>query len=236
MIAGAADGRARRPDLDELSELGDLRELGGVEALAKLRHELKNALSAASIHLDLLADGGGASPDRIDAVRDALAQALGLSDRLCGGRIPRDAVVELAELVRQCVRLARPAVERAGSLDASIPARIGRVHLDEIEAREMVLNLLLNAGEALEPGGHVRVSIESARAGKAVRLVIADDGVGIAADALDRVLVPGVTSRPDGSGLGLPRARELAEKAGGRLWISSELGVGTAVFVELPPA
>jgi signal transduction histidine kinase len=194
--------------------------------LRVLRHELKNVLCAASIHLDLLADRrGDGSRDQIAALRDALSQALGLSDRLQrDSQAEAEMTVDLSDLVSQCVRLARPGVERLGTLRASIAGSVGRVALSEVEGREMVLNLILNAGQALEPGGRVRVSLTPVDGHRRVRLVVADNGVGMSPETLGRATTPGFTLRPDGMGLGLSRVRALVDQLGGDLRIRSRAG------------
>jgi signal transduction histidine kinase len=215
----------RQAELEQPS--GGLRVLG---------HELKNALSAASFHLDLLsgADGDALARDRIDAVRDAVAQALGLSEQLASEQPARPAGVELAAATRQCARLAGPAVERRGRLLAEIPERVGEIALDEVEARQLVLNLLLNAAEAIGPGGSVRLTLRPGRSDGGIDLEVSDDGIGMCAETLASACAPGVTSKPDGMGLGLFRVRELAEQAGGTLRIQSTAGAGTRVTLELP--
>jgi signal transduction histidine kinase len=208
---------------------------GAAHRLRVVRHELKNALSAASVHLELLASN--AAPeielDRIEAVRDALDQALGLSDRLADDAyVGSGARADIALVVRQCARLAQPLVERRGELAHSIPSYVGEIALGEVEAREVILNLLINAAQALVADGHVRVSAR-AEAGCAV-VVVEDDGVGMSEEALERAFVPGFTSKPGGSGYGLARVKDLVQKLEGRIRIQSAPGRGTRIELELP--
>jgi signal transduction histidine kinase len=202
-----------------------------------VRHELKNALSAASMHLELLARSRGpeVARDRIEAVRDALDQALGLSERLTGEQAAGTAACcEIGLLVRQCVRLARPLIERRGELVQSLPSYVGEIALGEIETRELLLNLLINAGQALTVAGHVRVSARVVDG--RVLLVVEDDGVGMSEETLERAFVSGFSSKPDGTGYGLPRVQDLVEKVGGQVRVQSSPGLGTRVELELPLA
>lgn len=217
--------------------LGDRAATGEAPDLRSLRHELRNAISAASVHLDLLSEeqAQAGSRERIDAVRDALAQALGLSDRLEGaGDASATGDAELASLVRQCARLTQPTIERSGRLRVDVPQQIGHVALSWVEGRELVMNLLLNAGQALDEDGEVSVSCRVRRGGRIAELTVADDGIGMPRHVLTRALLPGFTSRPHGTGLGLPRVSELVAKAKGSLHIRSAEGKGTRIVVRLP--
>jgi two-component system, sensor histidine kinase FlrB len=94
--------------------------------------------------------------------------------------------------------------------------------------------LLLNSAQALAPGGHARVTIDVD--GTEVRLVVSDTGRGIAPADLRRVLDPFFSTKADGTGLGLPIARQIAVVHGGALTIASVAGDGTQVEVRLPLA
>lgn len=105
---------------------------------------------------------------------------------------------------------------------------------DAIALEQLFLNLLLNAAQALQSGGHASVTVDID--GAEMRIIVADTGCGIAADALDRVLDPFFSTKPDGTGLGRSIARQIATAHGGSLRIESVLGAGTTVIVSLPVA
>jgi signal transduction histidine kinase len=97
-----------------------------------------------------------------------------------------------------------------------------------------VLNLVLNALQATPRGGHVVVRTS----GDKRRFVVAveDDGEGMSPETRDRAFAPFFTTREDGTGLGLPLVRRIAEEHGGSVEISSTLGEGTTVTLAFPPA
>jgi signal transduction histidine kinase len=97
------------------------------------------------------------------------------------------------------------------------------------------VNLLVNACEAGN-GGRIRVSAELVRTneGPAVRVVVADQGGGMDADALARVWEPFFTTKPSGTGLGLPIVKRVIDAHGGRIDITSQPLTGTTVTIELP--
>jgi len=106
------------------------------------------------------------------------------------------------------------------------------VALDDESLKQLYLNLILNALEAMPQGGHlaVRLAEQSGR----IEIGIADDGAGIPAATLKRLGSPFFTTKAGGSGLGLFLARRLVESAGGELRLQSEAGRGTTVTVRLP--
>jgi signal transduction histidine kinase len=107
-----------------------------------------------------------------------------------------------------------------------------RVPLDDASLKQVWLNLLQNALEAIPEGGRVRVVLD--QAGAKVRVSVADDGPGIPQEVLARLGEPFFTTRAQGTGLGLYLSRQLVQGAGGRLEIESREGDGTRVHVELP--
>jgi signal transduction histidine kinase len=106
------------------------------------------------------------------------------------------------------------------------------VALDNESLKQVFLNLMLNALEALGEGGRLVVSVEPEPARIAVRF--ADDGPGIPPETLRQLGSPFVTTKATGSGLGLFLSRRLVQAAGGALEVTSEAGRGTVCTVRLP--
>jgi signal transduction histidine kinase len=98
------------------------------------------------------------------------------------------------------------------------------------------LNLLLNAADAVSPGGHIRIEL-APRDGRAVA-TIADDGPGIDPDHQRRLFEPFFTTKPagEGTGLGLFMCKKIIEEHGGEIRCESEPGKGTTFRVSLPLA
>jgi signal transduction histidine kinase len=132
----------------------------------------------------------------------------------------------LALLEGEC-RARRVEVARAGAWPDAAP-----VALDPDSLKQVWLNLLLNALEALPEGGRVTVTLDERRG--AFEVAIADDGPGIPAETLQRIGEPFVTTKAKGSGLGLFLPRRLVRAAGGELAIDSAPGRGTTCRVTLP--
>jgi signal transduction histidine kinase len=98
--------------------------------------------------------------------------------------------------------------------------------------QQALLHLLLNALQATPPGGAVQVTA-AARAAE-VCITITDQGSGIAPELLERIFDPYFTTKPEGTGLGLPIALQIMQAHGGTLDVRSILGQGTTVDVRLP--
>jgi signal transduction histidine kinase len=144
--------------------------------------------------------------------------------------------IDLRTPLRAAVQMALPAFqEREAELDsAGVEGEPIKVKGDAAALERLFLNLLLNAAQALEEGGRANVTAHPLE--EEVRVMIQDTGKGIESEDLERIFEPFFSSRPDGTGLGLPIARRIAQAHGGELSVESEAGAGTTVTVRLPYA
>ena len=100
--------------------------------------------------------------------------------------------------------------------------------------RQVLINLISNAGEAIEEGGRVVVKAGPFPDGEGLILTVADDGPGIPEEDQKRIFEPFFTTKFSGTGLGLAISRRLVEQHGGRLQVESAPGEGTTFFIILP--
>ena len=222
---------------EKLSAIGEL-SLG-------IAHEVRNPLS--TIQMTLHALGKRQDLTRVESERVALARQE--VDRLEGlvsslldyGRpsAPSVAAVDVAALIERSIDLVEAECARCGvtveveSADPDLP----EIEADGDQVIQVLVNLLLNAVQASSAGGEVRVKATldaDGQAGEAVSIRIADDGAGIDGKELKRIFTPFFTTRRDGTGLGLPVARKIAEAHGGELTVDSEPGRGTTATLRLP--
>lgn len=227
-----------RRTLSELSQRQALAAVG--EFAATLAHEVRNPLTSIRLDLQRVEEK---LPDESET-RELLDRALGEIERV-------DRSVTGALRVARSGRIAHEPVDARNPLEAAVhsaepefkardaqlePARLGGepiwVRGDAAALEQLFLNLLLNAGQALEPGGHAGVEV-TADGGEAV-ISIWDSGCGIEPERLDEVFRPFYSTRPDGTGLGLAIAQRIAVAHGGDLSIESAPGAGTTVRVRLP--
>ena len=150
--------------------------------------------------------------------------------------------VDATEVMEACIRMCRGRAD-SGKVALRFPSEQTCIVMlaDERLFIQIIVNLLSNAIKFTREGGSVRLDV-SGDAQKGIVFTIADTGIGIAKENLERVLRPfeqveNIYSRSHGgTGLGLPYAKRLTELHGGELKIESELGKGTSVTVTLPPS
>ena len=113
-----------------------------------------------------------------------------------------------------------------------------QVRGDEARLGQVFLNLLVNAGQALAGRPDARVRVTTERSGDEVRVMIADNGPGIAPADQRRIFDAFFTTKrgESGSGLGLAISREIVSQHGGELTVESEVGKGSRFIVKLPAA
>ncbi len=210
------------------------------EITAAVAHGLGNPLAAIrSVAQVALLD----APD--GPVRDRLRQVIAETDRLAermrallqfGRPVEQRRVpTALEAAVRGALESVRPRAAAAGvRVDERVPAELPKVRLDPARFEEALLCLLGNALDAMPDGGLLRVRAGPAPAGGAVEVRIEDTGPGMPPAVLARAFEPLFTTKPAGTGLGLPVARKLLESAGGRLALQSEPGRGTGAVITLP--
>ena len=121
----------------------------------------------------------------------------------------------------------------AFTLEGTPPAR--RAAFDPTQMQQVLINLLKNAHEAGSPESEVRVAVKDTADGGWV-IQVMDRGHGMGEDVMKRALLPFYSSKPSGTGLGLPLCNEIVEAHGGRLRLESRAGGGTLVTCWLPAA
>jgi signal transduction histidine kinase len=215
-----------------------------VEAMGALAggvaHELRNPLAIIrALSEEILAEQ---PPDSISAhnAQDIVSetQRLGemVSHFLSLSRAPQKgegATLDLNHELERVVQLLRKGAPETVRIDADLLATPVYVHADERALRQLLLNLLINAREALPPqGGRVLATMRMRRG--QVELRISDNGVGIKKRDLARVFEPFYSTKQTGTGLGLAISRGIVDNMSGELSIQSTEAQGTEVLVVLP--
>ncbi len=211
------------------------------EFASELAHEVRNPLGAMRLDLQRAQE----LVDDPDEVATILPRVLGLVDRLeravsgalrvTRGRTDQAERVRVADVVARALTSATPEFARREAQAVHRSAQVEATVLGDAGALEqLVLNLLLNAAQALEHGG--TVTIEITTSGRTAHLRITDTGRGMTAERLAELDQPYRSSRRDGTGLGIKIARRIAQHHGGSLHFSSTPGKGTVAEVLLPLA
>jgi two-component system, NtrC family, sensor histidine kinase HydH len=218
----------------------DISELAG-----GFIHEIKNHLSTLGLNLELLAEEFTApESQRERRVADRVRRLQGECQRLVDvsndflrfARI-RDLNLRpasLRPLIEEMVDFYGP-MARAAQVEiiTYLPASLPDVPLDADLFKQALLNLFLNAGQAMPEGGELilQACVEDDRW---ARIDVIDTGPGIAPEMRDKLFRPFQTTKPGGSGLGLPTVKRIVEAHGGAIDVQSTPGHGTKFAIRLP--
>ena len=213
-----------------------------------LAHEIKNPLSTIRLNMQLLAEDLTPLADeepspaqqragkRIDAVQRECTRLQGLLDDFLNYAKTRTLALEprnLNEEIADALEFFEPTcradgVEIVTHLDPELPT----VKLDREAFRGALMNLLLNAKQAMPDGGQLIVQTKGHGSSAAVYLT--DTGVGMDDNTASKMFEAFFSTKPGGSGLGLPTTAKLIDAHGGTIAVQSELGRGTRFTIELP--
>jgi PAS domain S-box-containing protein len=241
----AAEGALLRAR-EELARVTRASAVG--ELAASIAHEINQPLAAVATY------GGAAllwlrhDPPNIERARDALQRTIEESEH--AGQIvsrvramvkkapPRAAAVDINNVILEVLDLSRNELQRNGiSLRTSLATDNPLVRGDRIQLQQVVLNLILNAVDAMsEPGTSPReLSIASGREeANQVLVEVRDSGRGLEAGTVDRIFDPFFTTKPDGMGMGLSISRSIVVAHGGRLWAMANEPRGAVFQFTLP--
>lgn len=222
--------------LDRLASIGTLS--------ASMAHEVKNALVAVQTFVDLLisqnqnaelADLVGRELKRINSI---VSQML----RFGGPARPKLATIHIHQVIEQSVTLVQHHLEgRRIQLELDLKAVPDTVRGDAYQLEQALLNLFFNALDAMGANGRLRVSTlvtglerSSTPGAPEIEITIQDDGIGITPENLKRLFDTFFTTKPNGTGLGLPITRRIVEEHRGSITVTSEPHHGTLFTIRLP--
>jgi len=252
--ADITEDKRAEADLRRAKDEAEMASRSKTEFLANMSHELRTPLNAIIGFSDILMGqifgplGDVRYADYARDIRDSGLHLLNLiNDVLDVSKVEFGKVelieepVDVVAIIDSCARLMRDRADAAGiRLIQRLPPGLPQLRADSRRLKQILLNLLSNAVKFTPSGGRVTLAAENAVDG--FRISVADTGIGIAKQDLDTAMRPfgqidsRLARKYQGTGLGLPLARSMAELHGGRLELDSMPGHGTTATIWLPAA
>jgi two-component system sensor histidine kinase HydH len=217
------------------------RHLASLGSLAAgVAHEIRNPLSSLKGFATYFRERFRDNPtDRetaevmiseVDRLNRVINQLLEFARPLTMTLVP----ASIQSLIRHALKMVEgQAREKGIAVEMDLSPEIGEIPIDADRMSQVLMNLCLNAIAATEAGGTLRVTL-GRQDDQRVRIAITDTGAGIRKEDLPRVFDPYFTTKPAGTGLGLPIVQKIVEAHGGNIFLASEQGEGTTATVILP--
>ena len=253
-IAGMAE------DITERRELEDqLRQAQKLEAIGSLAggvaHDFNNLLSVILTYSELI--GSGLAPDSplladLEQINGAGRRAADLTRQLLAfsrRQVLKPRVIDLNQIVGGMEKMLRRLLGEDVELTVLVPAAVAAVNVDPGQMEQVIMNLAVNARDAMPEGGKLTIEIArvdldqayasshpNATAGPHVMLAVSDTGIGMDAATRARAFEPFFTTKEPGkgTGLGLSTVFGIVRQSAGTVWLYSEPGKGTTFKVYLP--
>lgn len=255
-MVGYADGQIRRHHRDNLRLAANVARAESAsqaksDFLSNMSHELRTPLNAIIGFSEMIKNaivgplGNPRYQSYASDIHDAGQHLLRIINdvldlvRVEAGQLPLTVEqIDPAAVVEGVVTMMRPQAEKAEvALIVGDMAAIGPITSDAAKLRQILINLVANGIKFTPPSGAIDVSLSQDRATGSISIVVSDTGIGIAEDDIAVALTPfsqidsSLSRHYDGTGLGLPLSKKLAERLGGTLSIVSTPGHGTKVTV-----
>ena len=240
----------RNREIEDKSRQLEVASQHKSEFLANMSHELRTPLNAVIGFSEVLTDRmfGELNEKQDEYLKDIHASGqhllslindiLDLS-KIEAGRMELElSDFQLPQAIDNALVLVRErALRRSIRLEQSIDPRLGEIRGDERKVKQVLLNLLSNAIKFTPEGG--RIGVRAQPADNIVEVTVADTGVGIAPEDQEAIFeefrqVGAAEKKAEGTGLGLALARKFIELHGGRIWVVSQVGVGSTFTFTLP--
>jgi len=252
--------QAIQEDGERMGALVTLRDLDSIESIntqlqvserlaalgritAGVAHEVKNPLNSMRLWLENLKESLPADPDSgsqqaVQVLDKEIDRLDAVVKRFLDFTRPMDVRLEatqLADVLKEVIEIAKPQLQKAKIHVAQLlPIDVPEVYVDRGLLKQAVLNLVLNAVEAMPTGGQLRLMLS--RRGEMAEITVGDTGKGIPVENRQKIFQLFFTTRPGGSGIGLASTFRIVQLHNGSIDFTTEVGRGTTFRIELPLA
>ena len=234
VIRDISENRALQGQVARASQLAAIGEMS-----ASIAHELRTPLTSIRGFVQYLQ--GSNDPAEWKEYGDIIIREVDGLNRIATGLLDlarpqplKPLPTDLNRLIEESLLLIAKPSGKEISFNCALAPNLPLLELDKGQIKQVVLNLLINAVQAIDNAGEINIST-SLEAGS-VLLSVRDSGCGIAPADLERIFDPFFSSKPSGTGLGLPVARRIVERHHGQLDISSDFEQGSIAHLRLPIA
>ena len=253
LLGLASDCTARRALEERLQQAQRMEAVGGLAA--GIAHDFNNVLSVVISYAELvLLDLADQSPMRADVqeIKTAAFRASELTRHLLAfsrQQVLQPRVFDLNKVLAELQKMLRRLISEDIELTISLAPEVGRVHADPGQIEQVIVNLVVNARDAMPKGGGLALETANVeldesytqlqvdvQPGPYVMLAVSDTGTGMTPEVRARIFEPFFTTKEQGkgTGLGLATVFGIVRQSGGHIAVYSELGKGTAFKVYLP--
>jgi PAS domain S-box-containing protein len=210
---------------------------------AGVAHEVKNPLNSMRLWLENLKESlpsetDGAAQQAVHVLDTEIDRLDAVVKRFLDFSRPMDVRLEptqLVDLLKEVLEIAQPQMQKANVQVAQLlPFGVPEVFVDRALLKQAVLNLVLNAVEAMPTGGQLQLTLN--RRGEMAEITVGDTGKGIPLENRQKIFQLFFTTRPGGSGIGLASTFRIVQLHNGSIDFTSEVGRGTTFRIELPLA
>jgi signal transduction histidine kinase len=240
----AEEEHARLRQLEaDLARINRVSMMG--ELAASLAHEIKQPIASATLNAATCLRWLQGEPPRIEdahrkvtAIANDVRRAADIIDRnhalYCrGGSRPEP--IDLNEVIRHMIAVLRDAADRNGvSIRTELDPEAAMTTADRVQLQQVLMNLMLNGIEAMKGASGLLTITSKQREDGQLMVSVGDSGLGLPAEGADRIFEAFFTTKPDGTGIGLPLSRRIIESHGGRLWANANTPRGAVFHFTVP--
>ena len=229
---------------EELKKIDQLKS----QFVANVSHEFKSPLTAIKESLSIILDGlmGEVNPDQKEILESGrtnvkrlirlVTNLLDVSKIELGKMTIKKEKVNISSLIEEALSTYKMEISKKQiTLKKDIPQDKWELEADKDMLTEVIINLLNNAIKYTSNGGHISIKLKLTE--REARFEISDTGLGIPSESFDKIFnkFERITAeKQEGTGLGLPIAKDIVELHGGKIWVESELGKGSKFIFVIP--